>query len=346
MAKEGTTDGSALGFQFYDEQDPFGEAEAPEVTDPSEAEVPEDPDAPEEVAAVAEPAEVPEVVEPATDEGEPSGSEEEPAEPGSEEEPPGAPEEPELYADVFPSVEALEKGYKELLAWNTRVAQENAKNTRSLSEVTTRLAEQEKLQAQLVYDVNQRRAAEDPEFAERWAAMQAQQAQIDEQVKTQVGPIQAQLQAEQQAREQMVRRSELLAVVNQFQAQHPDIIPNSPKDFELAQIVRDLSLDPGDPNALELAYAVSEDADLRVVLTANPSWAETQAGLTLAQAQATTLAAARATTATPSVPATPPPHVETGASGAPTVGAPGTRPKDSFDEALEIAAKEKDSIFR
>ena len=325
---QGTTDGSGLGFFEDNGGDPFPEPEAPEeVTDEPSSEVPEEPDATEEVAAEEEvkPDSVPEAEPgPVADASEETGSAE-------AEQPESAPEEAPKYAE-FESVEALEQGYREAVAWNTRMAQAQSEDRRKVEEL-------EAVIAQLVYDTNQRRASEDPEFAERWEAMQANQQLVDQQVSAQIDPLRQQLEIQQ-------RQAELQAVVGQFLTKH-EVAPGSAKDIELDRIVKNMDFDIGDPNALELAYAMSEDLNLRKVLTANKHWSETNEGLELAQAEAARLAAVAAPATTTTAPAPPPevPHVETGSSGAPSAGAPGDRPKDAFDEALDLAKQEKESIF-
>lgn len=323
---EGTPDGSAFGFyERYSEggepteeqADVFGEQppETPAVTDSSEPAEPEEPELGEEAGE-------PEGVPPA-DAEEPSGSEPE----AGEEQPEGSPEEPQVYADAFKSVEALEAGYREAVAWNTRQAQE-------ISALRQGLEDQQRMVAQLIMDQNQMRAANDPEFAEQWQVAQATQQAVE----AQVAPLRQQF-------EQQQRQNELLTVISGFRQAHPDVIPNSPADQEVANVVRALDLDIGDPNALELAYEAYKDPFLRTVLVANPNWVETEAGLARAQEEAAKLAGSHSPTTGKQPRSKSPAHVETGSSGAPSAGAPGRVP-DEWDQVMELNGKEKKSIFQ
>lgn len=342
MVAEGTpSNGSAFGFYEDAEAEDFLGAgleeapEAPEVPAPAEeAEVPEEPE-PSAAGGPEEPGETPEA--PEGEEGSSGPSEE-------EGQPEGAKEEPTTYADgKFSSVGELEKGYSESVAWNTRLAQQVAQQNQAIADLQRTAQESQAFQAQLVYEMNRQRAEQDPEFAEQWAAQLASQKAFDERIAAEVDPIRQQLEADR-------AYNDLVAVVEGFRREHPEVTPNSPAEDAVAAVVKELSLDVGDPNALELAFQASQDPALRQVFNMNPALVETSAGIEMAVSLAEKFRepAGQPTPApqTDQPQAEEPAHVETGPSGAPVAGAPGDRPKNAFSEVMALADAERDkSIF-
>jgi hypothetical protein len=321
---EGTTNGSALG--FFEDVDLGEDLAAPEeveveTPDSPESEVPEEPNASEEVAAEVEPGSILETEEPAADDGEVTV----PAEAGETE---PVSEEPRAYAGKFESVEALEQGYEEVQSWNTRLAQQQAAADARQADAERQIEELKAVVGQVAMEAQQRRAEEDPEYAEQLRQQQAAQQLIDQRVSAEVDPLKQQIELQK-------RQGELQAVVSNFMTAH-QIVPGTPKDYELDGIVRAMNFDIGDPNALELAYEMSEDPHLKTVIVAQPHLVSTGEGIQLARTEAARLAAAEKPATTVTAPAEIP-HVETGASGAPSAGAPGPKPKDAFDVALEMA---------
>jgi len=311
-------EGSVFGFFQRHTEDAEGEqpeVSDEEVTDSEESGEPEEPEGSEEVAAEQEPA--------ADEPGEDGSAEE-------AEEPSAVPEAPDLAG--FASVDALAKGYQEAVSWQTRQAQE-------LAALRQETADMKAFQERLALDMAQRRAEEDPEFAAQWEAQQAAAKAVAEQVSAQVDPLKQQLEIEQRTRE-------LSAVISGFQARHPEVVPNGPLDIQMNVLRQQLDLDVGNPDNLELLYEAAQDPHLAAAYVAVPNRVETAAGRAEAKAMAATMKPqATGEVAKAAAPPKPVPHVEVGNSGAPTAGPPGDRPKDLWDEVVDMASKEKKTVF-
>lgn len=245
------------------------------------------------------------------------------------------------FADRYDSVEELEKGYKQLQGEYTRARQAEMAGGQ-------RLARAEQLLRTIAQEVQAQRqqqqlaqAQEDPDYA----AQLNQQAYIDQQVQARLAPLQQrqQAQAEQQ---------QLVASIIAFRNAHQDIVPNSPEDVELNNVVEELELDKTNPEALEVGYEAFKNPELRRVLVANPHLVETEQGMEYARYQAKSLAQGSGAPVTGTAPTTSQrapqrkaPPMESGGSGTPP-RAPEEKKGDEFDESLRLYLDGKsNSVF-
>jgi hypothetical protein len=350
--------GSAFGFPEdtlppEEGADPLleGLAETPEA--PEAPETPEEPE-PAEPAAPAEPQETP---------PEP----EQPAEPPAPEAAEGAPEEEEegepepaqpqrLYAGRYRSIEDFEAGYRHMQAKASRDAQRRQDAEDRLTQMQDALQRAAPVIEQYLRDQQRQRL-------EGYDYEQDQQPQG-------LDPVAAQREAQRAAQEEIQRfrseqeRNEAIRqaerAVAEFQKEHPEVAPDSELDSQMAEVIESLNLEVN-PETLGIAFEAAQDSDLRTVLEAQPELVDNDAGLHYARMQASLAKMARGSTPqpqqqtqqAPQAPKTRSPqaeaarakaHVETGGTGKPPE-APGGRPKDEFDEVLELAQKEKKSAF-
>jgi hypothetical protein len=189
--------------------------------------------------------------------------------------------------------------------------------------------------------------AQDPELAEQLALAERINPILD----ARLGPQQ---EAQQQQAEQQQAQQARQVAASQFYSNHPEIVPNSDDDRQLAQqvsqVFQELQLADDDPDAYEVAYEAVRDPALRFVLQASPHYVETDAGMTKARFDAQQLAQQASQSAPTSQAGGPAqqrvriPFVEHGGSGAPTQGAPGQLP-GPLDAAKRLYDSERSSPF-
>jgi hypothetical protein len=290
-------DGTAFGLDDTDLSD---------FSDESLAEAPVAPDEEEEQPA-----------DPALD------SVEEPAQEAQDEETEGE-EEAELYAGKFQTPEALESAYMEVQAFANR-------EVAARQRLEQQIAEQQRA-LQIMGPLVQRAvAAQDPEYAEQLAAQAALQRQLQPIVQQQVAPLQQQLAVEQ-------ARNAAMGTLQEFYATHPDVEPRSQADEAVAQTLRSLKggeVDSFNAWELEVAYEAAQDPALYSVLMTAPHLGNTLEGMQVARQMAGQQQVAERPSRQPKTVQRKGPHIETGGSGAPVQAAPGDRPADEFDEALQ-----------
>ena len=253
---------------------------------------------------------------------------------GEEQAEPQGGEEQERLAGKYTKVEDLEKGYKEVQAWATRVQQQNNDLAGQVGEM--RMAMQQV--APVLQDLMQRVIPEEEE--EALNAQRQLQELIDQQVAQRMEPYE---------RNQVIARehAEQVASITDFRSKYPDLEPNSPEDIELAQVVRELDLDIASVEALDIAYEAVRNPALRTVLRAHPEYVDSDEALAYARLQAQALP----TGGQPQTGTAPggsvrkaAAFVERGGSGAPAQ-ASGKR-GDEMDEAIAAFTKgRKGSIF-
>jgi hypothetical protein len=237
-----------------------------------------------------------------------------------------------LFADRFPSVETLEKSYKELQGAFTRVTQENRQMVQMQERQT---AEIDQIKAFLL----QQTMESDPDLAEQWQQQARMDEMMSQRVQEQVAPLQERLQAEA-----FMREAE--NVVAAFWRDH-DIRQNDDTDRAIARTMDELvtagvPLSPANREHLELALEAAQNPALKFELASNPRALVIPGGADFLRQKAG--ATMQTASGSPSG-AQPKPrgtvrrrveaHVETSGSGQPSGEAPGTKPKDEFDEAAD-----------
>lgn len=320
MAQEdGTLAGSGLGIVPWETEDEEPEAARSEDEAQAEAATPEQDD------TAAEP-------------DQPVGDEEPQGEAPDEETPQETQD--RLYAGKFQTVEAIEDGYRNAEARLTQATQEAAQGRRDFEALQSQFQQQAALLESLAPMILQQQVEANPELAEELqAALRQQQAAEQAQA-----PLRQQIEAMQQERAREQEDYAKALVIARWRQEHPDVAPNSPADYALAQAAQTLDLDISVTESLDLALDASRDPALMTVLRANPHWIEQEGGVEYAKAQARLIsqgtpspAPTQATTTSASSA-----YVETGGQGAPTSGAPGGG-KDEFDEAVAAYNQEKRS---
>jgi hypothetical protein len=307
---DGANDGSAFGIVEWPVSEPAeglpGDETEPEVTTPEEAPLDS-----------GEPVETPVEAEAPTEEA----------------------GEPQLYAGRFQSVDALVDGYRNVEAWGTRTAQEAAEAKREIAAMQERYDAQQQQYEQLAQIILQKQAEEDPELAQRLALMQQVQPLVDQGIQQRMAPIQQQLESQRQEEAANAEFLQLAQQVAAFRAAHPDVLPNSPQDVRLSEMVKELDLNPRAAGSLDVAWEASQNPHLHATLKAQPHLMETDEGMAearfWAQARAQAVAAAPGNGASNGAAARTAAFVETGGTGAPVTGAPGAS-KDEFDEAIAV----------
>lgn len=324
MGKEdGTLAGSGLGIVPWETEDEEPEEARSEDEAQAEAATPEQDDT---AAEPSQPGEAEEVPEPdSVPEGEATEAQD------------------RLYAGKFQTVEAIEDGYRNAEARLTQATQEAAETRRNFEALQAQFQQNQQLLETLAPAIIQQQLEANPGLAEELqAALRQQQAAEQAQV-----PLRQQIEAMQQERAQEQEDYAKALVIARWRQEHPDVAPNSPADYALAQAAQALDLDISVVESLDLALDASRDPALMTVLRANPHWIEQEGGVEYAKAQARLISqgtpspapvqANQATTTTATSA-----YVETGGQGAPTSGAPGGG-KDEFDEAVAAYNQEKRS---
>jgi hypothetical protein len=178
-----------------------------------------------------------------------------------------------------------------------------------------------------------------------WAQLQATLAPIvGPMVESRVAQAQQQWEAQQrqfQTQAQAQNQVQLAeAAVRTFREAHPDVAPGSVEEQVVADVMRSYGL-PLEAPAMERALEIGADPKLGAVIRANPAFAHSDEGMSLARtlaslpaAQAQAVQGATAAQAAQGEAARRAAHVETGGTGAPVQSPPGNQPKDEFDDAL------------
>lgn len=259
--------------------------------------------------------------------------------------------ETERLAGIYETVPELENGYRSLQGAFTRVSQDFRRVESDRDADRAAMADLEERYEQLVGMIQDREADSDPEFAERLAQARA----IEQAVAERLGPIEQDEEArqEQLAQEQQAYQNQQQAAfaVQTFQARHPELVPNSPEDQQLAAAFRELRgagvpLDVRSVDHIEIALEAARNPNLKAELMFSPGAVNVPNGIdVLRQRSGATIAATGGTPQGTRPPAQgvagrrPSAHVEVGSGGAPVVTAPGKQP-DEFTEAMDWYEKE------
>jgi len=288
------------------------------------------------------------------------GLQETPQEEAPAEEP--AVEAPKAWAGKYQSPEELEKGYRELRELQRRTAERAKAYEQRGLEVEVRARQ---------YEEALRRAAPYVQQATELMRRQQQQQQdpygepapqpqitpemliplVQQQAAQAADQRLAQYQWYQQAEQQ--KQLEYAEAAQNFQGffeSHPDVVPGSPLDQDIAATIQALNeawaptgseVDISSSIALEVAYEAAKRPALRRVLEMNPSYIDTEEGRILARKLASELDGITqepaASTGRNIAPRPHTPVVERGSSQAPQ---PGT-PLDEFDQAVSEYRKAK-----
>lgn len=287
--------------------------------------------------------------------------------PPVEETPPEPTAEEKKWAGRFKSPEELEKGYGELFG---KVERERGEARALAAEVTE---QREALRAIATWIQTQQAAAPviDPQLVSSMREQGMDDAQIALTIQAAqqiaegaVAPVKSELEAERARGESQVQVQARQSIVNNFMTKHADL---SRETFaNVVSTFDSLGFDSYDdqdwPALLELAHDAAIDPSLAEVLTINPNYADTDAGVR----EAYRLAAERSgrTNGAPAPGNTPAPvpaaaadeaarqqalaavHVETGGTGVPASSTAGP-PPELYDKVLALAAEDRkvSSVF-
>lgn len=278
------------------------------------------------------------------------------------EEQPGQAQVEDLIFGKYKSLEEAEKGYKEIVALQTKTAQARRAAERRYDEAAAYQArleaslqqalpiiQQANLQQQQPQQPLEQSWYDQPEQGQTYTPQQLQQL-VDQQLTSRLGTLQQQ--AYQQAEEARATQ-EAEASVMGFYEKHPEVTVEGELDGQITETILSLNdawerggqapLDIRNPDSLEIAYEASKNPELRAVLEMNPQYVDNDAGMQMARFQAalirgeapiTQQVVQGTTSATPSTPAGGQrrPVTEKASVGAAPANA--DRPLDEFEQAV------------
>jgi hypothetical protein len=257
-----------------------------------------------------------------------------------------------LFAGKFKSAEELEKGYREIVALQTRTARERAEALEQVRqrEEYLRVAAQELQRRQQAAQQPQPTASD----IEREAAAMgldpetyvAAQKLAQQQVEQRLAPIEQQMTAQQQqapqAQQQQAEREREIAAVREVATTWVESKGDALDDTTWQNVVAvfsELNLDETEPEFYDVAYEAATNPALRETLKALPDLADSDDGMALARklaGNADTQQAGKTRRPRPKA------HVETGGSGAVPSGAPADDGNDPWKAVTKLAASEKE----
>jgi hypothetical protein len=209
----------------------------------------------------------------------------------------------QLIFGKYKSMEEAEKGYKEIVALQTKTAQarraaERRENERA--EYVQRLEASLQQALPIIQQANQQQPRpQEPQLGSEWygeagnLTPQQIQQMVDQQLSTRLDTLtqQAQAQAEQQRTMQ-----EAETAVMGFYEKHPEVTFEGDLDGQITETILSLNeswerggqdpLDISNPESLEIAYEAAKNPELRSVLEMNPAYVDSDAGMQMARFQA------------------------------------------------------------
>jgi len=209
----------------------------------------------------------------------------------------------QLIFGKYKSMEEAEKGYKEIVALQTKTAQARRAAERKDSEraeYIERLEEQMRQALPLLQQANQPPTPQEPQLGNEWFGegggnLTPQQIQqlVDKQLSTRLDTLTQQ--AQQQAEQQRTMQEAETAVMG-FYEKHPEVSFEGELDGQITETILSLNdawarggqdpLDISNPDSLEIAYEATKNPELRGVLELNPAYIDTDAGMQMARFQA------------------------------------------------------------
>jgi len=209
----------------------------------------------------------------------------------------------QLIFGKYKSMEEAEKGYKEIVALQTRTAQARRAAERKFDDAaqyTSRLEEQMRQALPILQQANQPpQAPQEPQLGSEWYGGQGdltpQQIQqlVDQQLSSRLDTLTQQAQAQA---EQTRTMQEAETAVMGFYEKHPEVTFEGDLDGQITETILSLNdawgkggqdpLDIGNPDSLEIAYEATKNPELRSVLEMNPAYVDSDAGMQMARFQA------------------------------------------------------------
>jgi hypothetical protein len=246
--------------------------------------------------------------------------------------------EPEqLYAGRYASLDAFQRGYKDLQGGFTRVAQENKA---LVAELERQKAEHQQLREVVLQSLME----SDPELAERLQAEEAFDKRLDEAIAERLGPISQQISQQASQQQNQAFLAEATQTILSFQSEH-EIAQGDDTDMAMREAMEALvgagvPLSPANREHLELVYEALDNRNLLFeIANARPEIFRVPGGTDfLRQRAGATITSA----GSPSPGTQPKPrgavrrrveaHVETSSGTPASEAAPA---KDEFDEAVD-----------
>lgn len=265
----------------------------------------------------------------------------------------------QLIFGKYKSMEEAEKGYKEIVALQTKTAQARRAAERRADEAAAYQARLEASLQQALPIIQQANQQQQPQVQQPdpnawWEQGQLTPQQVQQMVDQQLaGRLDTLTQQAQAQAEQARTMQEAETAVMGFYEKHPEVVLEGELDGQITETILSLNeawerggqepLDIGNPDSLEIAYEAARNPELRAVLEMNPVYVDSDAGMQLARFQAalirgeapiTQQVVQGTTSQTPSTPATGQrrPVTERASVGAAPANA--DKPLDEFEQAV------------
>jgi len=273
----------------------------------------------------------------------------------------------QLIFGKYKSMEEAEKGYKEIVALQTRTAQARRMAERQASESSdyqARLEETLKQALPIIQQANAQQNQPPPQAQPDYWSDPTPQAQVpqgpvtpqqiqqlvDQQLSSRLDGLQQQAQEKAQ-QTRSVQEAE--ASIMGFYEKHPEVTVEGELDGQITETIHSLNeawqkggqkpLNVGNPDSLEIAYEASRSPELRAVLEMNPVYVDSEAGMQLARFQAALVRGEQpitqqvvqgTTSAVPSTPATGQRRPVTERASVGASPAQSDKPLDEFEQAV------------